>query len=158
MGTLGGLVEGLEKIGEFEDLILYKSLENYYKQYQSVFDSNFLVFEDEEFKINLPKYKKNEEYDLWNLNRVVNRQNSTKKFDLQDCVKKDDNIVNFIVDTGIDVSHEDFEGRASFGGNFVDDEDTDGHSHGTHVAGIIGSKTFGVCRNANLVAVKVLNS
>lgn len=68
-------------------------------------------------------------------------------------------IHTYVVDTGIDVSHPEFEGRATFLENFTDDgEDSDGNSHGTHCAGIIGSKTYGVCKDAKLFAIKVLDS
>lgn len=39
-----------------------------------------------------------------------------------------------------------------------DDVDEDGNGHGTHVAGTIGSKTYGVAKAVNLIAVKVLGS
>ena len=38
------------------------------------------------------------------------------------------------------------------------DKDVDANGHGTHVAGTVGSKTYGVAKAANLVAVKVLGS
>ncbi|TQN65322.1 Cuticle-degrading protease [Colletotrichum shisoi] len=63
----------------------------------------------------------------------------------------------YIVDTGIDVEHPDFEGRASFLANFADDSDTDGQGHGTHVAGTVGSATYGVAKKTKLFAVKVLD-
>ncbi len=69
-----------------------------------------------------------------------------------------DGVTSFIVDTGINTSHEDFEGRASWGTTFPSDGDSDGVGHGTHCAGTIGSKTYGVAKKANLVAVKVLNN
>jgi subtilisin family serine protease len=34
---------------------------------------------------------------------------------------------------------------------------TDGYGHGTHTAGTIGSKTYGVAKNTKLYAVKVLD-
>ncbi|KAK1999100.1 subtilase [Colletotrichum falcatum] len=64
----------------------------------------------------------------------------------------------YIVDTGIDVEHPEFEGRASFLANFADESDVDGQGHGTHVAGTVGSKTYGVAKKATLFAVKVLDS
>ncbi|KAL1921729.1 uncharacterized protein VTP21DRAFT_10371 [Calcarisporiella thermophila] len=66
-------------------------------------------------------------------------------------------VTAYVIDTGILVDHPDFEGRAKWGATFADDGDKDGNGHGTHVAGTIGSKTYGVAKKANLVAVKVLN-
>ncbi|KAH8172242.1 subtilase family protein [Sarocladium implicatum] len=63
----------------------------------------------------------------------------------------------YVVDTGIDVDHPDFEGRATFAKNFADSNDNDGQGHGTHVAGTIGSTTYGVAKKTKLFAVKVLN-
>ena len=64
----------------------------------------------------------------------------------------------YVVDTGIDVEHPDFEGRAEWLENFADNDDTDGDGHGTHVAGTIGSKTYGVAKKTKLFAVKVLDA
>ncbi|KAF2149053.1 alkaline protease [Myriangium duriaei CBS 260.36] len=64
----------------------------------------------------------------------------------------------YVVDSGIYRNHIEFEGRVSFGHNAVpkvDPEDRTGH--GTHVAGIIGSRTYGVAKKCNLIAVKVLH-
>lgn len=64
----------------------------------------------------------------------------------------------YVIDTGIYVEHEDFEGRATFLSNQVDSDNTDGNGHGTHVAGTIGSKTYGVAKKTQLFAVKVLDA
>lgn len=65
----------------------------------------------------------------------------------------------YIIDTGINVDHEDFEGRATWGKTIpLFDLDIDGNGHGTHCAGTIGSKTYGVAKKANLIAVKVLRT
>jgi cerevisin len=65
----------------------------------------------------------------------------------------------YIIDTGIYTNHTEFQGRARFGANFSDDvANEDGHGHGTHVAGTVGSLTYGVAKNVSLIAVKVLNS
>ncbi|KAA8895792.1 peptidase S8/S53 domain-containing protein [Sphaerosporella brunnea] len=63
----------------------------------------------------------------------------------------------YIVDTGILASHDEFENRATFGHNAVPGSaDTDMNGHGTHCAGTIGGKTYGVAKKATLVGIKVL--
>ena len=65
--------------------------------------------------------------------------------------------VVYVLDTGIDIEHNDFEGRASWGytaPEIPNDEDKNGH--GTHCAGIIGGTTYGIAKSVALVAVKVM--
>jgi cerevisin len=96
----------------------------------------------------------------WHLDRIVKKDLPLNNvFNVSDCNINDNIIVNnIVIDTGIDIIHPEFEGRAKWLGNFIDKEDFDGNSHGTHCAGVIGSKTFGVCKDANLYAIKVLGS
>jgi len=63
----------------------------------------------------------------------------------------------YVLDTGIDTSHPDFGGRAVFDVNFVGGPAGDCDGHGTVVAGIAGSTTYGVAKQATLHAVKVLD-
>ncbi|KAK1826217.1 subtilisin-like protease 6 [Podospora conica] len=67
-------------------------------------------------------------------------------------------ITAYVVDTGIRTDHTEFEGRAIWGANFVNDNDTDENGHGSHVAGTVGGKNYGVAKNVELVAVKVLDA
>ncbi|CCK70959.1 S8 family peptidase KNAG_0F02970 [Huiozyma naganishii CBS 8797] len=70
---------------------------------------------------------------------------------------KDVNV--YILDTGIQVDHEEFEGRARWGKTIAwNDPDRDDNGHGTHCAGIVGGATYGVAKEANLIAVKVLHA
>ncbi|KAF9700553.1 hypothetical protein EKO04_001628 [Ascochyta lentis] len=65
----------------------------------------------------------------------------------------------YVVDSGIFVNHPDFEGRATHLVNFSEDKGNgDDEGHGTHVAGTVGSKTYGVAKKTRLYAVKVLDS
>ncbi|KAH6692679.1 oryzin [Plectosphaerella plurivora] len=66
-------------------------------------------------------------------------------------------ITVYVVDTGVRVDHSEFQGRAVLGTNTVDNSPDDQNGHGSHVAGTIAGQTFGVAKNANIVAVKVLD-
>jgi subtilisin family serine protease len=64
---------------------------------------------------------------------------------------------SYIVDTGINIAHTDFGGRAKWGANYADTTNSDCNGHGTHVAGTVGGKTYGIAKSTTLIAVKVLN-
>jgi cerevisin len=65
----------------------------------------------------------------------------------------------YVIDTGINVDHDEFEGRAHWGKTMPDnDVDEDGNGHGTHCAGTIASRRYGVAKAAQVYAVKVLGS
>ncbi len=72
----------------------------------------------------------------------------------------------YILDSGIRLDHEEFEGRAMWGWTgfwplFVDsslpDPNTDNHGHGTSVAGAAIGRTYGTAKRATAVSVKVLS-
>jgi subtilisin family serine protease len=65
----------------------------------------------------------------------------------------------YIIDTGIRTTHADFGGRAVSGFSAIDDGNgtNDCHGHGTHVAGTVGGGTYGVAKDVQLYAVRVLN-
>jgi subtilisin family serine protease len=65
-------------------------------------------------------------------------------------------VTAYDIDTGLDVAHPDFGGRASIGFDATGGDGHDGQGHGTHTAGTIASKTFGVGKDAKVVGVKVL--
>ncbi len=65
----------------------------------------------------------------------------------------------YVIDTGINIRHSDFRGRAVHGFDFVDNDtdSSDCNGHGTHVAGSIGALTYGVAKSAKLIGVRVLD-
>ncbi len=65
----------------------------------------------------------------------------------------------YIIDTGIRFSHTEFGGRAIKGVDEVTSggSASDCNGHGTHVAGTVGGRTYGVAKSVTLVAVRVLS-
>jgi subtilisin family serine protease len=67
-----------------------------------------------------------------------------------------DGIRVYVIDSGIRASHVDFGGRVQPGVDVIFGGSTDDCSgHGTHVAGIVGGRVFGVAKGVSLVPVKV---
>ena len=64
----------------------------------------------------------------------------------------------YVLDTGVDVGHSDFEGRAGEGFSAFGDGIADDHGHGTHVAGTAVGTEFGVAKRATLHPVRVLKN
>lgn len=62
----------------------------------------------------------------------------------------------YVIDTGIYPAHADFRGRAVAAYDAIGENGIDCNGHGTHVAGIIGSSTFGVAKSVRLFGVRVL--
>jgi cerevisin len=68
-------------------------------------------------------------------------------------------VTAYVVDTGTNIEHVDFEGRAKWGATIpTGDFDQDDNGHGTHCSGTIAGKKYGIAKKANVVAVKVLRS
>jgi subtilisin family serine protease len=62
----------------------------------------------------------------------------------------------YVIDTGIRVTHNDFGDRARWGIRYGNGGQEDGNGHGTHCAGTVGGTSYGIAKQANLVAVGVL--
>lgn len=97
----------------------------------------------------------------WGLSRISHRK--TLRLGNYNQYLYDNNagegVTAYVIDTGINIDHEQFEGRAVWGATIpAGDSDVDGNGHGTHCAGTIGSKDYGVSKKAKIVAVKVLKT
>lgn len=102
----------------------------------------------------------------WGLARISHRQRLTfstfNKYEF--AAETGHGVDTYVIDTGINTNHDDFEGRAVWGitipeyDDDEDDVDVDGNGHGTHCSGTIAGKKYGVAKSANLIAVKVLRS
>ncbi|MEV7889435.1 S8 family peptidase [Streptomyces sp. NPDC002817] len=69
-------------------------------------------------------------------------------------------VTAYVIDTGVRITHAQISGRASYGYDAVDGDTTasDGNGHGTHVATTIAGSTYGVAKQAKIVAVRVLDN
>ncbi|TFK26338.1 serine-type endopeptidase [Coprinopsis marcescibilis] len=97
----------------------------------------------------------------WGLARISHRPKLTfgtfTKYPYDDVAGEGVDV--YVVDTGINIDHVEFEGRASWGKTIPqNDVDEDGNGHGSHCAGTIASAKYGVAKKANVIAVKVLGS
>ncbi|GGW54599.1 S8 family peptidase [Streptomyces griseoloalbus] len=94
----------------------------------------------------------------WGLDRVDQEDTAgDSKYTYPD--QAGEGVTAYVIDTGVRVTHQDFEGRASHGYDAVDNDDTadDGNGHGTHVAATIAGAAHGIAKKADVVAVRVLD-
>ncbi|KAJ3159744.1 hypothetical protein HDU86_001394 [Geranomyces michiganensis] len=92
---------------------------------------------------------------LWGLDYVDGRADSTYTYPNQ----AGSGVDAYVIDTGCQTNHPEFEGRARWGASFTgESSQTDGNGHGTHVSGTIGGKTYGLAKKVNIICVRVLNA
>lgn len=156
-------IYNIKPLADFKNINIYTTSIVNYNTFQNTFNILFDVEEDKIISL-YEKYPqlvisktKNLQNTPWHLNSITN--NKWKKYNKTGSCHKNKNIKihTYILDTGIDIYNPDFEGRAEWLKNFADDVDTDCQNHGTHCAGLVGSKSFGICRDAKLFSIKVLD-
>lgn len=95
----------------------------------------------------------------WGLDRIDSKAPSTLKDSNYNYSTTGSGVTAYVIDTGIQSSHSDLTGAVTSGYSAIADgrgtEDCNGH--GTHVAGTIGGTSYGVAKDVNLVAVRVLD-
>ena len=97
----------------------------------------------------------------WGLARVSHADTLTFKNYQKYTYDKDGgkDVKVYVIDTGVNVDHSDFNGRAIWGQTIPKgDRDEDGNGHGSHCGGTIAGSRYGVAKKATVVAVKVLRS
>ena len=128
--------------------------------------SSFLADLDADLGAGLPDpasgpHKKTELFAPWDLDRLDQRSLPLNSlFDYNS--KLDGSGVSiFVLDSGVRASHVDFGGRVSPASvNFVDDgqapsDVSDTNGHGTFVSSLAAGATYGVAKQANIVALRI---
>jgi subtilisin family serine protease len=69
------------------------------------------------------------------------------------------NVNAYIIDSGVRSTHRDYAGRVRAGIDTIDNDNdpSDCSGHGSHTAGTVGGRTYGVAKQVTLWAVRVLN-
>lgn len=90
----------------------------------------------------------------WGLDRIDQRSGLSTTYSYNNTGA---NVRVYVIDTGINTNHSEFEGRTSAGYSAIRGDPQDCNGHGTHVAGTIGGTTHGVAKGVILVPVRVLD-
>jgi len=104
----------------------------------------------------------------WGVDRIDDAKGLDSDYTLKTGSRQGQGAHVYVADTGVYVSHSDFEGRAVPGIEALSSRvkvcstsdkncAADRHGHGTHCAGTIGGKKYGVAKKTSLYGVKVLS-
>ncbi|KAG6008102.1 hypothetical protein E4U21_004984 [Claviceps maximensis] len=92
----------------------------------------------------------------WGLSRISHRNPGLFDYVFDDAAGA--GVCVYVIDSGVDATHPDFRGRAFQIQSYVPGSNIDDNGHGTHVAGTVGSYTFGVAKKVIILGVKVLRA
>jgi subtilisin family serine protease len=149
---------GVKTVEEDKEVsINYVANDNFFERepFFDYYGNSGFVFEENEDNIDSMAFLL-QENPTWGLDRSDQRLGTLNK-KYYHHVSGGQGVDVYVVDTGIDIKHPEFENRAVWGTNTVDILNTDCNGHGTHVAGTVGSKTFGIAKKTTLIAVKTLD-
>lgn len=124
------------------------------------YNESWVCFRDEEFgdgdvEINdIVRLAECQHDAQWHLNSLSQTQQPSQQPYIYSYNEPQLSTSVYVLDTWIDTLHSEFEGRAQMGAQFTTGNT---HGHGTHVSGLIGGKTLGVNRKAQIIGVQVLN-
>ncbi|EGW31733.1 uncharacterized protein SPAPADRAFT_51715 [Spathaspora passalidarum NRRL Y-27907] len=118
---------------------------------------------DAKFKVAVIKSQPNAPKHLARVNRRTpmkkeKKGEKKKKYPyIYDSAFSGQNVNVYVIDSGIQHEHPEFTGRARMGKDFTGEGGDDLLDHGSYVAGIIGSATYGISKSCNLINVKVVD-
>jgi len=92
----------------------------------------------------------------WGLERISEQDLSLNKNFNYNPSLTGNGVFAYVVDTGINTGHSEFEGRISQSHSVITSENIEDYNgHGSHVAGIIAGSRFGVAPDTRIIPVKV---
>lgn len=73
----------------------------------------------------------------------------------QELVDPSPKVVVYVVDSGVNINHENFATKPIWLANYADSNDQDANGHGTFVAGVVAGTNSGVDPNVQIKSIKV---
>ena len=141
-GYIGGWYGGGDGDHLISDIARYKT--------HSIYNYNETLIK------NIHQLNNVQSFPPWHLDRIDQRYGSLDN--QYHYINTASNINIYFIDTGIRVTHTEFQGRAIFLANTIGDGiNTDCVGHGTHVAALAGGLTYGVAKGARLFGIKSLD-